>query len=74
MESVKLQLNNRFLVIDQNNKDSDKNIVLQQILCNFWPWSTISGGWGVSSMMMIKIIAMNNNDDGGLNPGFHVLL
>ena len=35
----------------------------------------LSGGWGVSlMMMMIKIIAMNNNDDGGLNPGFHVLL
>ena len=30
----------------------------------------LSGGWGVSLMMMIKIIAMNNNDDGGLNPGF----
>ena len=34
----------------------------------------LSGGWGVSLMMMIKIIAMNNNDDGGLNPDFHVLL
>ena len=30
----------------------------------------LSGGWGVSLMMMIKIIAMNNNDDGGLSPGF----